>query len=97
MFQTPLPSSLRIKRAAFRNCFMIEFLWFLVRWQGASSGCDWREVLRLRRVAANILNKQSRTADKGEPPVSGLGVGLTTPHRKNFYCYEMFLSASNME
>jgi hypothetical protein len=31
----------------------------------ASSGCRWREVLRVRRVAANILNKQSRTADKG--------------------------------
>jgi hypothetical protein len=32
---------------------------------GASSGYGWREVLQLRRVAANILNKQSRTADKG--------------------------------
>jgi hypothetical protein len=31
-------------------------------------------------VAAKILNKQSRTADKGLS--SSLGVGLTTPHRK---------------
>jgi hypothetical protein len=31
--------------------------------------------LQMWRVAANILNKQSRTA-------WGLGVGLTTPHRK---------------
>jgi hypothetical protein len=28
------------------------------------------------------LNKQSWTADEGEPPAWGLGVGLTTPHRK---------------
>jgi hypothetical protein len=40
---------------------------------GAFSGCGWRKVLRLRRVAANILNKQSRTADKGWS--SSLGVG----------------------
>jgi hypothetical protein len=41
-------------------------------------------------VAANILNKQSRTADKGWSSSLGLGVGLTTPHRKHFYCCEMF-------
>jgi hypothetical protein len=29
------------------------------------------------------LNKLSRKADKGSPPAWGLGVGLTTPHRKN--------------
>jgi hypothetical protein len=39
---------------------------------GASSGCGWREVIRVRRVAANILNKQSRTADKSWS--SSLGV-----------------------
>jgi hypothetical protein len=45
----------------------------------------WR-VLRLRmgewppiwRVAANVLNKNSRTADKGGPPTWGLGEVLTT-------------------
>ena len=58
----------------------------------------WR-VLRLRaeeqppiwRVAANILNKQSRTADKGWSSSLGggvLGEVLTTPHRKNWLCYE---------
>jgi hypothetical protein len=46
----------------------------------------WR-VLRLRmeetlQVAANVLNKQSLTADKGDPPAWVLGVGLTTPRRK---------------
>ena len=43
----------------------------------------------IRRVAANILNKQFQTADKG---LSKLGVGemLTTPHRNNVLCYEPF-------
>jgi hypothetical protein len=57
----------------------------------------WR-VLRLQmperpsiwRVAANILNKQSRIGDKGWSPAWGLGEVLTTPHRKNVSCYKMF-------
>jgi hypothetical protein len=40
------------------------------------------------RVAANILNKQSRTADKGCSSNLGLGEVLTTPHRKNVSCCE---------
>jgi hypothetical protein len=40
---------------------------------------DGGDVLQFWRAAANILNKQSR----GGPPAWGLGVGLTTPHRKN--------------
>jgi hypothetical protein len=47
-------------------------------------------ILGVRRVAANILNKQSRTADKGWSSSSGVGRGLTTPHHTFFYCYEMF-------
>jgi hypothetical protein len=31
----------------------------------------------------NILNKQWHTNDKGGPPGWELGLGLTTPHRKN--------------
>jgi hypothetical protein len=45
---------------------------------GASSGG-----LQIWRIAANILNKQSRTADKWWPSSLGVGRGLTTPHRKN--------------
>jgi hypothetical protein len=49
-----------------------------------------RRVLRLRkeerppiwRVAANILNKQSRTADEGWSSSLGLGEVLTTPPRE---------------
>jgi hypothetical protein len=40
---------------------------------GAPSGCGWRNNLQLWRVAANTLNKQSQTADKGWS--SSLGVG----------------------
>jgi hypothetical protein len=36
------------------------------------------EVLQIRRVAKNVLNKQSRTADNGWFSSLGLGVGLTT-------------------
>jgi hypothetical protein len=43
---------------------------------------DGGDALDFWRAAANILNKQSRTADKGWPPPAwGLCVGLT-PHRK---------------
>ena len=40
---------------------------------GASSGCGWRNGLQIWRVAANVLKKQSRTADKGWS--SSLAVG----------------------
>jgi hypothetical protein len=42
--------------------------------------------LQMWRVAANILNKHLRTANRGGPPASGLGEGQTTlPHRKTLY------------
>jgi hypothetical protein len=40
------------------------------------------------RVAANVLNKQSWTADKGWSSSLGVGEGLTTPRRKIPACYE---------
>jgi hypothetical protein len=39
---------------------------------------------RVRRVAANILNKQSLTADKGWSYILGVGREAATTHRKNF-------------
>jgi hypothetical protein len=44
---------------------------------------DGRDTLQILRVAANILNKESRTADKGWFSSLGFGVGLTTARRKN--------------
>ena len=49
-------------------------------------------------VAANILNKQSRTADKEWPSSLGVGRGATTSHHKNVYCYEIFIrKASDLD
>jgi len=42
------------------------------------------------RVDANILNKKSRTANKGGPPACGLGEVLTTSHSKNMSFYAPF-------
>jgi len=45
------------------------------------------------KVGANILNKQSRTAEGGSHPALGLGDMLTAPHHKNVSCYEPFTKA----
>jgi hypothetical protein len=44
-----------------------------------SQVADGGEGLQLLRVAANILNKQSRAADKGWSSRSGVGRGATNP------------------
>jgi hypothetical protein len=49
---------------------------------GRPQVADGGNGLQIWRVAANILNKQSWIADKGWSSSLGLGVGLTTPHRK---------------
>jgi hypothetical protein len=46
---------------------------------------DRGDGLQIWRVVANILNKQSRAADRGWSFSLGLGGGLTTPHRKTLY------------
>jgi hypothetical protein len=54
--------------------------------------------LQIWRVAANILNKQPRTADKGWPSSLGVGQGATTHHRKKrIVCYEMSQRASDLD
>jgi hypothetical protein len=57
-----------------------------VRWVPCHHGmarpqvADGGDGLQIWRVAANILNKQSRKADRGGPPSWGLGVEVTTHH-----------------
>jgi hypothetical protein len=46
---------------------------------GVSSGCGWRNGLQQWRLAANILNKQSRTDNKGWPSSLGVGSGVNNP------------------
>jgi hypothetical protein len=43
---------------------------------------DGGDGLQIWRVAANILNKQSRTADWGRSSSMGVGRGLTNHHLK---------------
>jgi hypothetical protein len=43
---------------------------------------EGRDGLHIWRLAANILNKQSRTAEKEWSSSLGVGWGLATPHRK---------------
>jgi len=49
------------------------------------------------RVFANTLNKHSRTAGNGWYFTLGLGEVLTTPHRKNWPCYETWTRASGLD
>jgi hypothetical protein len=44
-----------------------------------SSGCGWRNGLQQWRLAANILNKKSRTENKGWPSSLGVGRGVNNP------------------
>jgi hypothetical protein len=46
---------------------------------------DKGDGFQIWRVAANILNKQSRTAEREWPSTLVVGRGLTTPHRKTLY------------
>jgi hypothetical protein len=49
---------------------------------------DEEHSLQIWRLATNILNTQSQTADKRCSSSLGLGEGLTT-HRKKPACYEI--------
>jgi hypothetical protein len=48
------------------------------------------------RVAANVLNKQSRTADKGWSSSLVLAEGLTTPHREKKTCNQILHRVSEL-
>ena len=50
-----------------------------------------KELPLIRRIDANILNKQSRTADNSLSSSLGFGEVLTIPHRKNVPSYETFI------
>jgi hypothetical protein len=58
---------------------------------------DGRDGLQHWRLAANVLNKQPRANDKGWSFCLGLGVGLTTFHRKKQTCYENSHIASDLD
>jgi len=70
------------------GCLVTTAWWVLI--------ADGGEYLEVRKLAVNILNKKSRTADKGWFSGLGLGMGLASPHHKNLACYKMFQSASDL-
>ena len=49
------------------------------------------------RVAANILNKLPRTADKRRLSSLAMGEVLTIPHHKNLRRYETFHKTSELD
>jgi hypothetical protein len=51
---------------------------------------DGGDGLQIWRVAANILNKQSRTADKGWSSSLGVGCGEKTPRLKKKFSLRNF-------
>jgi hypothetical protein len=61
--------------------FSVTLGWSLSPQQGTSSDCGWRNSLQLWRVAANILNKQSRIHDKGWSSSLGVALGANNPAR----------------
>ena len=49
------------------------------------------------RVTANLLHKQSWTADRGGPPAWRYREVLTTPRRVNLPCYDTLLKVSDLD
>jgi hypothetical protein len=58
---------------------------------------DGGDGLQIWRVAASILNKQSRTADRGGPPAWRLGGRLKTHHRKKVQPVTKHIRASDQD
>jgi hypothetical protein len=58
---------------------------------------DGVDDLQIWRVAENILNKQSRTADRGWPLNLALGGGYQPSTVKHYICCEVCTRASEMD
>jgi hypothetical protein len=56
---------------------------------------DIGDGLQMWRITANILNKQSQTAD-GVALQLGVWAGANNPHHKKIVCCEIFTTASEM-
>jgi len=50
----------------------------------------WRKGFQIWRLAANVLNMQSQTADNMWSSIWGVGEGLTTTHRKTYQVTKHF-------
>jgi hypothetical protein len=65
----------------------------MARLQEAGGG----DGLQRCRIAVNILNKQSRTADRGWVSSLGVGQGADTTPPKKTACYEVFNTTSDLD
>jgi hypothetical protein len=70
----------------------------LLSWHGTSRPrvADRGEGIQIWRVAANILNKQSRTADNVWSFVLEVSRGTKSHHSRETACYEMLHRASEL-
>jgi hypothetical protein len=80
-FFTSIPLTLIMIRTGFLKDFLILAMLgeSMSPQHGASTACRWKNGLQLWRVAANILNKQERTNDKGWSSILGVGHGANKP------------------
>jgi hypothetical protein len=69
----------------------------MLPWHSSPQVVGGGDGLQIWRVAANILTKQSRTADRGWSSSLGVGQGLTTPTVKRLICYKMLQRASDQK
>jgi hypothetical protein len=58
---------------------------------------DGGDGLQICRAAANILNKQSCTADRGWPSSFGFGRGVKTPTITPLICYYIMPKAADQD
>lgn len=83
-------------------CTLFSFAFALFRsllspQNGVFLGCEWRRRPPDVETSANILNEQSRSADKGLCFRWGDGSWPINPNSKKLACYELLRSASDFD
>jgi hypothetical protein len=80
----------RIRRKYFRTetCIIAVIIGSLSPRHGASSGCGWWNGLQYGGQLRICWISSSGQPTRGGPPAWRWGEVLTTPHRKNWLCYE---------
>ena len=74
---------------------LLSDMWVSVTQHGAFSGCGGTIDVQIRSVAASVLHKLSRKTDRGW--YSRSGEVLTTSHRVNLRCNELFRKVSDSD
>jgi hypothetical protein len=62
-----------------------------------SQAVDRGDDIQIWRVAANIFNEQSPTADKGWSYSLGVGQGIITPRQKKLTFYKILYRSSDLD